>query len=301
MLSVIIPYYKINFFKETLQSLALQTDKRFKVYIGDDESPESPSNLIEKYKNHINIVYKKFDENLGAISLTKQWERCIALSAIEEWIMILGDDDVLGDNVVEEFYKNKILADENDINVIRFATQKINQLGQITSSIFLHPKIEKSTDFLIRKYKYQTRSSLSEYVFKNDITKNLSKVAFPLAWNSDVALVLEHSNFKNVLSLNNGIVSIRISDKSISGSDLFDQQKNNANYQFVNYIFTNLNEFNNKQQAFLISKFENIFLYNKRRILFGLRIIFHHLYNFKIKSLVVFVVKIVKVYSIPIN
>ena len=43
MLAIIIPYFKLLFFEETLQSLAIQTDKRFKVYIGDDASPEDPS------------------------------------------------------------------------------------------------------------------------------------------------------------------------------------------------------------------------------------------------------------------
>ena len=46
MLAIIIPYYKIVFFEETLKSLSEQTDKRFKVYIGDDASPENPANLI---------------------------------------------------------------------------------------------------------------------------------------------------------------------------------------------------------------------------------------------------------------
>ena len=41
MLSIIIPYYKLTFFEATLQSLACQSAKRFKVHIGDDASPKS--------------------------------------------------------------------------------------------------------------------------------------------------------------------------------------------------------------------------------------------------------------------
>ena len=48
MLAIIIPYFKLTFFEETLKSLASQTSKRFKVYIGDDASPEGPSNWLEK-------------------------------------------------------------------------------------------------------------------------------------------------------------------------------------------------------------------------------------------------------------
>lgn len=49
MRAIIIPYYKFTFFEATLQSLADQTNKQFKVYIGDDSSPEDPSILLEKF------------------------------------------------------------------------------------------------------------------------------------------------------------------------------------------------------------------------------------------------------------
>ena len=107
MLAIIIPFFKPTFFEATLQSLANQTDKRFKVYIGDDASPEDCYALLQKFEGQFDFIYHRFETNLGGISLTQQWERCIALSGDEEWLMILGDDDVLGENVVEEFYKNK--------------------------------------------------------------------------------------------------------------------------------------------------------------------------------------------------
>ena len=105
MLSIIIPFYKIAFFDTTMQSLANQSNKNFNVFIGDDASPDSPEKLLEKYQGKFNFTYKKFNDNLGSISLVKQWERCIDMMKDEEWFMILGDDDVLGEKVVEEFYK----------------------------------------------------------------------------------------------------------------------------------------------------------------------------------------------------
>ena len=95
MLAIVIPYYKHTFFEATLQSLANQTDKRFKVYIGDDASPENPSSLLEQYKESINFKYKRFNNNIGGISLVKQWERCMTMVQEEEWIIILCDDDIL--------------------------------------------------------------------------------------------------------------------------------------------------------------------------------------------------------------
>ena len=56
MLAIIIPYYKLTFFEATLQSLAYQTDKRFKVYIGDDDSPEDCTVLLQKFEGQFEVI-----------------------------------------------------------------------------------------------------------------------------------------------------------------------------------------------------------------------------------------------------
>ena len=56
MLAIIVPYYKLTFFDETLQSLASQTIKLFKVYIGDYASTENPVELLDKYKGKLDFV-----------------------------------------------------------------------------------------------------------------------------------------------------------------------------------------------------------------------------------------------------
>lgn len=43
VITIVIPFYKISFFEETVRSLANQKNKRFTVFIGDDGSPDSPS------------------------------------------------------------------------------------------------------------------------------------------------------------------------------------------------------------------------------------------------------------------
>ena len=71
MIDIIIPFYKIEFFRECLESLADQTNKNFHIYIGDDASPEDPTSIIEEFNNHLNITYKRFDKNIGGTSLVK--------------------------------------------------------------------------------------------------------------------------------------------------------------------------------------------------------------------------------------
>ena len=239
MLAIVIPYYKLTFFEQTLQSLASQTDQRFKVYIGDDASPESPNEVLEKFQQKFDFIYHRFEENLGGTSLTQQWERCIALSSNEEWIMILGDDDVLGENVVEEFSRNFAEFVSEEINVVRFATQIINEKGNAISNVFMHPKIEKATDFLHRKFTGFTRSSLSEYVFKQQKMDKMKFHPFPLGWHSDEMAILQFSNFNNVYTINKSSVFVRESYLSISGNKENVTEKNQATLLFCSELIAN--------------------------------------------------------------
>lgn len=151
MLAIVIPYYKVRFFESTLESLSLQTDKRFKVYIGNDCSMDDPLAILEKYKDKLDIEYQYFEANLGSVSLTQQWERCTAMVENEDWVMILGDDDVIGPNSVVSFYENIGQVNEQKINVIRYATVVIDQNDKELSVIHTHPQYEKSTDFFNAK------------------------------------------------------------------------------------------------------------------------------------------------------
>lgn len=280
MLAIIVPYYKIDFFEATLSSLANQTNKRFTVYVGNDNSTKDPSLLLEKYANEFNFVYQKYDNNLGSISLVKQWERCIALSKNEKWIMILGDDDVLKKNVIEKFYDH-LSEFENKCNVIRFSTVKINDLGNAISDQYFNPLQESAIDFLFR----ETRSSLSEYVFRKEQLLKTGFKNFPLAWQSDVLAVLEVSNFKQIYSINEAIVKIRISNKSISGSSDSQNEKLNATFQFYYYLLVRKNNwFTDSQKQILLDKMKNSYFHRKKSTINFLRISYLYIWFFSLKE-----------------
>ena len=217
MLAIIIPYYKLTFFKATLQSLANQTDKRFKVYIGDDASPENLIELLEIYDDSFDFIYHRFETNLGGSSLSKQWERCIELSDDEEWIMILGDDDVLGDNVVEEFYKDKEQLDLENINLMKCASILIDECGKSISKIYNHPIQEKTTEAYYKHYTGESRSSLSEYFFRRTSYNQFKFTDFPIAWHSDDKAWLDFTDCGDVYCCNEAIIQIRLSSENISG------------------------------------------------------------------------------------
>tara|TARA_R110000868_G_scaffold14457_5_gene67375 strand:- start:27485 stop:28396 length:912 start_codon:yes stop_codon:yes gene_type:complete len=264
MLAIIIPFYKLTYFEETLQSLANQTDKRFKVYIGDDSSPENPLDLLGKFKEKFDFVYYKFDKNVGGISLVKQWDRCIALSQKEEWLMILGDDDYLGENAIALWYKN-YNEFYKKAEVIRFATKAIDQKKKEISEAYEHPVWEYATDAFLRKYYYSTRSSLSEYIFSKESYNKYGFYDYSLAWYSDDRAWLDFSDNKPIFTINESIIFIRFSELSISGKADNDFLKNQSKILFYRYLIKRkLNLYKKKERLIFLRRYENDILKTRK-------------------------------------
>lgn len=258
MLAIIIPYHKISFFEDCLRSLVNQTDKRFKVYIGDDTSPENPSEIIAKYKAQLDLIYHRFETNLGGISLVQQWDRCIALSGDEEWLMILGDDDYIDKNVVAAFYKHLENISELKIKVVRFAT-RVHEIDGTYSEMYTHPRVEKSTDFFYNKFFNRSRGSLSEQIFSREAYLQYKFRDFPLAWGSDDFAWLDFTNFGNIYTINEAIVYFRISAENISRKGYLEEIKKQTKHQFFTVIIINyIKKFKKGQRLKLLFYYEQL-------------------------------------------
>lgn len=295
MLAIVIPYYKYTFFEATLISLKNQTDKRFNVYVGNDASTENPERLLEKYYDSFKLKYKKFERNLGNESLVEQWERCINMIQHEKWLVILGDDDVLEENFVEQFYSHLNEVNKHNINVIRYATRVINEHNEHVSKVYTHPKIEKSTDFLMRKLKGGTRSSLSEFVFKSQVLKEIKFKNLPLAWYSDYLAVLECTYFGEMYTINDAIVYFRLSGLNITSQKTNLTLKNVATFNFYYYLLEKKDHFFNKEQKEkLYFMLEKTFLDNKKNIKFWWQLTVMYMVHLKIIGYLRFLTKVTR-------
>lgn len=258
MLAIVIPYFKLTFFDATLQSLAMQTNKRFNLYIGNDASPENPEMLLAKFEGKLNYTYHCFEKNLGSISLPKQWERCIALSQNEPWIMVLGDDDEVGLNCVQTFYENLDAILNLKCEVVRFASRFIDDKGLPLQKFndYIHPITEKAEDSFFRNFKGMSRSSLSEHIFTRKAFEKFSFTEFPLAWHSDDKAWLDYCGICPIYTINQGFVKIRVTDLSITGmvDNMILKQK--ARFLFFKTIlFSNAYKFSDKQKAELLLEY----------------------------------------------
>lgn len=220
-LAIIIPAYKDEFLAQTLDSFVRQTNQNFVIYIGNDNSPNDIYSIVQKYEDKLNIVYEKFENNLGSHSLTKQWERCIEMSS-EEWVWLFSDDDIAASYCVESFYnrKNKtgmfykfntkIIDKNNNVLNSRYDSKNYYK-NSLSSQLFIQNRLA-SNGF---------RSFAVEYIFHRDLYDKHKFVEFPLAWASDDATWLLYSlSNGGLISILDEIVLWRYSGKNISSDNV---------------------------------------------------------------------------------
>lgn len=269
-LAIIIPFYKIDFFEQTLISLKNQTDQRFTVYIGDDSSPADLQSIFRQLNNDNwiseKVVYKRFDENLGGVSLVKQWERCIALIQNEEWLWLFSDDDMMEANCVACFYSS--LKESNaHYDLYKFATLTINSKNEVIGESLIKPAVRDNFSLVMEKITGRLSSFVVEYIFSRKIYKEKKGfVDFPLAWGSDDATWVKFSDEKGLCQISCAKVSWRLSETNISGNISRNGiKKLNALLCYCNWIlhfFRNHKEIKKMQKSlrhFLLSQADTYF------------------------------------------
>ncbi len=115
MVTIIMPVHNNKeLFRQALESLCLQTKKLFRVYIVDDNSEEDIQSIVSQFKDKLNIIYRKLNENIGP-GLARQ----IGLDAIYkqkeqnpdlnlDYVMFMDSDDLLYPRAVEVLHREAI-------------------------------------------------------------------------------------------------------------------------------------------------------------------------------------------------
>lgn len=240
-IAIVIPAYKERFLKRTLESIAAQSDQRFKLYIGDDASPYNLKRIIDPFKKQIDIYYYRFNINLGKRDLAKHWNRCIKLTK-EPLIWLFSDDDIMPPNgiarIISSFEKNK-----TDYIFFRFPLTIIDEND---SPIFSNPPLTKQIitgyEFLLSKMTGTITSAACEYVFSRKLfDKSGGFISFPCAWCSDDATWTVFANLsQGIISLKGETVKWRnATEENISNSTIYNSEKLKAVCLFLTWINKN--------------------------------------------------------------
>ncbi len=162
-IAVVIPYFKPRYLGEVLESLASQRDGDFSVFVGDDCSPDDPSALLEKYRQRLNITYKRFTTNLGRTSLPAHWTRCVA-EVRSEWVWLFSDDDVAS-RIAWHTSVRRLQAQRVNTTSTDSTFASLTRTAK-THTPRAHPTWESSREFAFAKLLDGRYSMAVEYVFR---------------------------------------------------------------------------------------------------------------------------------------
>lgn len=242
-LAIVIPAYKIDFFEYVLQSLANQTDKRFKVYVGIDASKSDFESLIRKYLSDIDIVFQQFKENMGGINLVAQWNRCLDMIGDEEWIWMFSDDDMMEPTCVENFYKE--IDNGADYDLYHFDVDIIDENNKVVKHTPSYPEVLDSVSFLKGKNSAKLDSFVVEYIFRRSTFERLDGFQyFDMAWGTDIATWAKLGRKKGIKTIHGAKVLWRQSSLNITPNINKQglQRKLKANANFFTWCKDNFKE-----------------------------------------------------------
>ena len=238
-LAIIIPAYKATFLTAALDSIAAQTCKDFTLYVGDDCSPEPIGNIVEQYRDKIDLVYQRFETNLGGKDLVAQWERCIAMSREEPYIWLFSDDDVMEPNCVEELFK-QIERTAGAYDVYHFDVDIIDEYGAFERRKQDYPAVLPAYHF----YRGKNAGRYSAFVVENVFSRKIYEqshgfMKFDMAWGSDIATWIVFSGEKGLCTVPNSRVKWRQSSQNITPnySHRIAERKLKAEKDLLNWVF----------------------------------------------------------------
>jgi hypothetical protein len=214
-LAVVIPAYKADFLAKALACLVRQTDQRFNIYVCDDTSPADIQGIARASLGTRPYIYKRFEKNLGGVSLPKHWDRCVAETA-EPWIWLFSDDDLMDDNCVAAFHK--FLATEAEsADMVRFDGWMVDEHDKITEPLACDPDQETWLEFAYGYLVNWRRSYMQRFIFRRSAYDRAGGfLELPMCWATDDAAVIAFGQHKPIRRIPGARVCWRKSGQNIT-------------------------------------------------------------------------------------
>lgn len=198
--SVTIPAYKAKFLKEAIESVLSQTYKNYELIIVDDNSPENLKAIVDGFSDS-RIRYYRNPQNCGAVNVVDNWNICLSYCT-GEYVICMGDDDMLKPNCLEEY--SKLISLYPHVQIFHALTEIIDEKGNIKRMQEARPKIETVGSMLYHQLVYNRIQFIGDFCFcVNALRKVGGYYKLPLAYSSDWITA-------NMIAFNNGIVNSNI-------------------------------------------------------------------------------------------
>ncbi|WP_276133806.1 glycosyltransferase [Polluticoccus soli] len=270
-LAIVIPAFKETYFDKALNSLANQTLKNFTVYIGNDNSPYDLDSIVAKYVGRMDIVYKRFDNNIGSKDIVQQWERCIALTREEPWLWLFSDDDIADSNCVEAFFA--LLESGSPFDVCRFNTSVIDGQGKFAWATPVGPNYESSEEMAYHLLLSKRGNSMPDHIFSRSVYNSSGGfVHTPYAAGADWATSMLFSRNKGIYIIPGASISWRNSGLNITSASSAKKTMIEGYFVFLDWVLTHFGYLKSEQSKI---SYEDI----RKASLISLSNIIQSLYN----------------------
>ena len=248
-LAIVIPAYNSDHLSDLLNSLSTQSNKNFKVYIGDDYSPNNLSKIVDKYKAQLDIHYSYFNKNLGKEDLIKNWNRTVKLSH-EDWVWLIADDDLVDKNCVEKFY-NSLSTYSNKYLIYRFNTRLIDSDNAIIDISPPHAETESAMEVILPRVQGNRHGCISNFIVtRKAFDQEDGFINFPAAWYSDDASIAAFSDLKDIFTISGPRVGYRRWSKSLSYHDK-NNVKVNSLFLYIEWVNDRYRHYSGDYESYL--------------------------------------------------
>jgi glycosyltransferase involved in cell wall biosynthesis len=211
--SIGIPAYKAKYLGACICSILAQVYKEYELIIVNDDSPEDIDTIVTGFKDN-RIRYYKNKLNFGAENVVDNWNKCLS-HAKGEYFVLMGDDDQMEPNYLEEFLN--LIERFPGLDIYHCRSYVINCDGLkigITPGWPEHESVYENIWHRISSYRLQF---ISDFVYKRDaLVKKGGFYKMPLAWASDDITSYIAMKDKGIAHTNKAIFNYRINELTIS-------------------------------------------------------------------------------------
>jgi glycosyltransferase involved in cell wall biosynthesis len=211
--SIGIPAFKGCYLKECIDSILVQSYSDFELIIVNDASPDSIYEIVHGYSDK-RIRYFENEKNYGAELVVDNWNKCLS-HANGDFFMLMGDDDVISPNYLEEFVK--LIIRHPELDVYHCRSLIIDEKSQAITLTQALPEYESVYENVWHRMNGWRLQYVSDFVYRTCILKRNGGYFFnKLAWASDDISSFIAMSEKGIAHINLPIFSYRRSRITIS-------------------------------------------------------------------------------------
>jgi glycosyltransferase involved in cell wall biosynthesis len=213
LFTVAIPAYKAKFLKECVDSILIQGYTNFELIIVNDASPENIDEIVRQYSDG-RISYFVNKKNIGAENVVDNWNKCLSY-ANGDYFVLMGDDDVMESNYLEEFAR--LIKKYPDLDIYHCRSYIINENSEKVMITPSWPAFESVYENIWHRISSLRIQFISDFVYRRDsLVDRGGFYKLPLAWASDDISAYIAMQEKGIAHLNKPVFNYRKSSLTIS-------------------------------------------------------------------------------------